>query len=254
VSRVAPTIPGLEPGQPDPAEAGAVANEVVLRVEDTGRGIPPDVVPHIFEPFFTTKEMGRGTGLGLSMVDGIVRQSGGRTEVATGSGGTAMIIRLPLASAMPGPAPVRPSVERPVEGARILLVDDDPVVRAIARRILAHAGFEVLEAADAAQARAHVDAAHRPIDLLVTDIIMPGMRGPELARLLHESEPGLPVLFVSGYAGEDALDGLEPGRVAYLAKPFSIEALLEAVRELLQGRDAGAAEAGAPDRGGVARP
>jgi PAS domain S-box-containing protein len=251
VTRIAPATAGLESA---PAVQGApepTANEVVLRVEDTGSGIDPDVLPHVFEPFFTTKEMGRGTGLGLAMVHGIVRQSGGRIEIDTGSVGTAMVISLPLASAMPSPAPVPASPGRPVEGARILLVDDDAVVRTIARRILGHAGFEVIEAADAAQARAIVDAGSGPLDLLVTDVIMPGMRGPELARLLHETETDLPVLFVSGYAGEDPLEGLGSAHAAFLAKPFAVEELLGAVRGLLLGRGAPRCEGVAPpDRPG----
>ena len=238
VTRVAPATAGLEPSPDAGTTPGASPNEVVLRVEDTGSGIAPEVLPHVFEPFFTTKEMGRGTGMGLSMVHGVVRQSGGRIEIATDTGGTAMIVRLPLASAMPSPTPARVSAERSVDGARILLVDDEPVVRTIARRILGNAGFEVVEAADAAQARAVMEGGG-PFDLLVTDVIMPGMRGPELARLVHESHPDLPVLFVSGFTGEDALEGLEPGRVAFLAKPFAMEQLLEAVRGLLRRRVAG---------------
>jgi two-component system cell cycle sensor histidine kinase/response regulator CckA len=218
-------------------------DEVILSVEDTGAGIAPDAVAHVFEPFYTTKEMGQGAGLGLAMVHGIVRQSGGRIEVATSPAGTAMIIRLPLSHSMTAPGPVvagdaidRHAAVRSVGGARILLVDDDAVVRTIARRALCGGGFEVIEAANAAQARTLLESAAAPVDLLVTDVIMPGMQGPELARLARESQPDLPVLFVSGYAGEGAVAGLEEGHAAFVAKPFAVDVLVDAARALLSDR------------------
>jgi PAS domain S-box-containing protein len=253
-TRVAPSAERPDAAPDGEAVARVAPNEVILSVEDTGPGIAPDSVAHVFEPFYTTKEMGHGAGLGLAKVHGIVRQSGGRIEVATSPGGTAMIIRLPLSQAMPAPAPARTgdaidrdAAGRTVDGARILLVDDDAVVRTIARRALCGGGFEVIEAADAAQARTLLESAAAPVDLLVTDVIMPGMRGPELARLAREAQPDLPVLFVSGYAGEGALAGLEPGHAAFVAKPFAVDELVDAARELLRDRPPRTAASGAHD-------
>ena len=207
-------------------------NEVVLSVSDTGGGIPDDVLPHVFEPFFTTKEVGRGTGLGLAMVHGLVRQSGGRTEIATGPAGTTVSIRLPLAAGHLAPLPSAVDGS-PGDAATVLVVDDDTVVRTIVRRVLQRAGYTVLEAPDAGHARAFADAEDTSFDVVVSDVIMPGMRGPDLVRLLREGRPELPVVFVSGYTADEVAPDMLGERTRFLAKPFAPSDLLAAVEELV---------------------
>ncbi len=211
------------------AEGTAVS--VRLRVEDSGQGISEDVRPHIFEPFFTTKETGQGTGLGLSTVYGIVRQSGGRIEVESQPGaGAAFVIDLPAATSRPtvrGPAAPIPEASGGAE--TVLVVEDEDSVRSLIKRVLSGAGYRVLEAAsgDEAEAGPWRQAA---VDLVVTDVVMRGTSGPELARRLREERSDLPVLLISGYPGNRVdLDA----SFGFLAKPFSKRELLARVRTLL---------------------
>jgi two-component system, cell cycle sensor histidine kinase and response regulator CckA len=210
---------------------------VCLRVTDTGGGIAAENLPHIFEPFFTTKEPGKGTGLGLATVFGIVKQHGGTLKVASDVGrGTTFEILLPIgetavASAHPAVAPTLPRGS----GETVLVVEDEPAVRFLAVRVLRAHGYQVLEAADGHQALRLCAEAHPHLDLLLTDMIMPGgISGPELARRLR-AEAALRVLYMSGYIGGTANLGLEldEGR-NFLQKPFTPMSLLACVRTCLE--------------------
>jgi CheY-like chemotaxis protein len=209
---------------------------VLLAVSDTGTGMTDDVQAHLFEPFFTTKEKGKGTGLGLATVYGIVKQSGGFVAVDSTVGeGTTFRIYLPRVEdavvARPGAAP------GPVAGTEtILIAEDEPAVRAVARQALERHGFTVLEAPSA---EAALDLAERysgPFHLLLTDVVMPGASGPELARRLAPLRPEARVLFMSGYTGEAVVHhGLAAPGIHYIQKPFTPEALAAKVREVLDG-------------------
>jgi PAS domain S-box-containing protein len=223
---------------------------VMLVVADTGCGMPKSVQEHIFEPFFTTKENDKGTGLGLATVYGIVQQSGGAITVHSAvNAGTAFKIYLPRveapATALPVGRPVS-EVERGTE--TILLVEDDPALRGLTHEVLTDAGYRVLQAASGPEAMALVDNYIGRIDLLVTDVVMPRMNGLELARRLDEIRPGLPTLYLSGYApGAVAREGMLDPRRVFMTKPLRPAELTHKVRDLLDtrplppcGRDAGA--------------
>ncbi len=192
---------------------------------------------HIFEPFFTTKEKGKGTGLGLATVYGIVTQSGGfvTAESVAGGGST---FRILLPGLAPGVAVSAPSSEpRSGEGhgETILLVEDEGAVRDLVATALGERGYVILAAADAEEAlrleREHSGA----LDLLITDVVMRGMRGPELAQRIRERRPGIPVLLMSGYP-DDAMsaEGAIEGCTAFLQKPFRVSALGAKVAEVLR--------------------
>jgi len=215
--------PSLSPG--DYAE---------LTVHDTGTGMDEITRARVFEPFFTTKPPPEGTGLGLSMAYGIVRQSGGFITVDSAPGaGTTFRILLPRAGRAPSQATAL------IEGAlpgdrRVLVVDGDDAVRQSTCRVLEGLGCTVTSTATAEAALAAVEGSERTPELLVAALSLPGMAGRELADRLHSSHPQLTVLFLSGYAleGDQSLRTLEDGRVL-LRKPFSVESLSEAVRQLL---------------------
>jgi len=212
---------------PPGAPAGVYA---VVSVVDTGLGIDDAAKPHLFEPFFTTKEVGKGTGLGLASVYGTVRQSEGFVTVDSEVGrGATFSVFLPVAS---GPVASDPGRHRRAAHGdeTILLVEDGEKVRDLAREALELYGYRVLAAAGPDEALALGD--HVPFDLLLTDIVMPQMRGGELARRLEERRPGLKTLFMSGYLGGEALLGKE-GSTPFLQKPFSLDDLAHSVRELL---------------------
>ena len=210
---------------------------VELAVQDTGVGMDPGTVSHIFEPFFTTKGVGRGTGLGLASVYGIVKQSQGYVVAESMPGeGTTMRVLLPLAEEPLAPAD--PAAGGGTGGREtVLVVDDEPIVRAIMVRALRDAGYTVVDAEDASRALARSDGHEGRIDVLITDLVMPGMSGRELAGMLAERHPGLGVLFVSGFPGEEVERRglLESGR-PFLGKPFTPEMLIERVRGVLDVR------------------
>jgi PAS domain S-box-containing protein len=205
---------------------------VTLRVLDTGHGMDAETQARIFEPFFTTKEAGKGTGLGLSMVYGIVRQSDGAILCHSEPGsGTSFSIYLPRAAALVE-TQASAAADSPGGRERILLVEDEAAVREITRELLEASGYTVLVASGAQQALALAAEASCPPDLLLSDIVLPGLSGPQLAERLCASEPGLRVLFISGYAAETLGTHL-PAGVDLLPKPFTRAALLRRVREAL---------------------
>ncbi len=210
---------------------------VMLAVTDTGCGMTEATKARIFEPFFTTKPAGRGTGLGLSTVYGIVKQSGGNIWLySEPNKGTTFKIYLPAVDALPEDIGKAAPVEAGRHGSgTVLVVEDDEQLRRLTHRALAAQGYEVLEAD---RGRSALDIARRhkgPINLLVTDLVMPDTNGPKLAETLRAARPGLRVLFMSGYPEGAILHHgmLEPG-VAYLAKPFTTEAITRKIREVLE--------------------
>jgi PAS domain S-box-containing protein len=213
---------------------------VQLTVADTGSGMDEATRARIFEPFFTTKAVGEGTGLGLAGVYGVIRQSGGAITVESAPGrGTTFRILLPTAEAEAAmPAPSRATAAARGGAETILLVEDETAVRVLSRRLLDDHGYTVLEAADGVSAVRLASEHPGPIELLLTDVVMPSLTGPDVARLIAETRPAIRVLFVSGYVAS-ALESPSFGVGAYLAKPFTAEALLRKVRETLDGPAAG---------------
>ena len=208
---------------------------VALIVRDTGSGMTEETKARLFEPFFTTKPRGQGTGLGLATVYGIVAQSGGSIAVSSQVGeGSTFAIYLPSQEHSAARRTV-PAVAAGTRGGSetVLLAEDEPAVRMLARRILQRSGYTVVEAANSAEAEAR--AASMPlIDLLLTDVMMPGGTGPDLFRRLATTRPSLRVLFMSGYAEKDLFDRAAIDRTApFLEKPFTVEALATKVRTVL---------------------
>jgi len=225
---------------PDEAPPLPPGRYVVLRVTDSGTGMEPQVQARIFEPFFTTKPQGKGTGLGLATVYGIVRQSGGHIDVDSVVGrGTTFRIYLPRAdAAAEAPATAAAAAPPPPPPGRetVLLAEDDPLVRLLARKVLEKAGYTVLVAESGADALALAERHTGAIDLLVTDVVMPEMSGRELMRRLTQRHDRIKVLYVTGYADEAVAHHgvLDPG-TAFLPKPFTPERLTRKLREVLDG-------------------
>lgn len=210
---------------------------VVIAVSDTGTGMSSSVIEKAFDPFFTTKAIGQGTGLGLSMVDGFARQTGGRAVIDSTPGrGTTVSLYLPRhigekASAL---AHVEDTAIRG-QGQHVLLVEDEAMLRSIAREVLEEAGYRVSDCGEAFEALRLIDSGPPP-DLVVTDIGLPGMDGRQLALAIRETLRHVPILFVTGYAWDAFADSPTlPERTAMLSKPFSVHALIDAVADLLGG-------------------
>jgi CheY-like chemotaxis protein len=221
------------------ATAGAAeARHVVLSVADTGQGMTEEVKARIFEPFFTTKEAGKGTGLGLATVEGIVRQSGGHIDVTSAPGkGTTFLVYLPQATDVQSPVRARPSKAEPSRRAgteTVLVVDDDADVRALACQALRGGGYEVLEARGGDEAVRLCEAHAAPIHLVVADVVMPGTTGRGLADQLKSRRPELKVLFISGHPDDELVKQgvLEPG-LDFLPKPFTPATLTAKARAVL---------------------
>jgi PAS domain S-box-containing protein len=220
---------------PDAHSARGTGPHVMVAVRDTGVGMGDDVRSHLFEPFFTTKEPGRGTGLGLATVHGIVNQSSGHLVVESAPGrGSTFRVYLPRVGDQK-PRPVAPVVEGAPGGTEtVLLVEDDDAVRQLNLEVLRAAGYAALEARHAGEALVIAERHSGPIQLLITDVVMPHMSGLELVERMSVVRPGVRVLLVSGYA-DDAV--LRHGRGAenwpFLQKPFPPDALLRKAREVL---------------------
>jgi CheY-like chemotaxis protein len=219
-----------------------------LRVSDTGVGMPPEVLARVFEPFFTTKESGKGTGLGLSTVYGIVHQSRGFVGVKSAPGaGTTFDVFLPRDTALA--ASDSPEGERDgagqAAGEVVLVAEDEAQVRSLIVSRLAARGYAVLSAADGREALQVADRRTDRIDVLVADVVMPRLSGPELARLVRRNHPETAVIFISGYAEEPIFREGVDREAAFLSKPFDVDDLSRLIRSVLDrsGRDTPGGEA-----------
>ena len=213
---------------------------VRLTVADTGLGMDEEVLSHVFDPFFTTKGQGQGTGLGLATLFGIVKQAGGyvwaHSEPGDGSRFDVFIPRVESGGRTTAPATDGAAPRRGGRGETILLVEDEAPVRTLARRVLEKNGYRILEAEDPAAALALVERHDGPIDLLFTDVVMPGMSGGELAERLRATRPDLPTLFTSGYTEDEVVRrGVSAGEAAFMEKPFTPDELLRQIRQVLDG-------------------
>jgi PAS domain S-box-containing protein len=224
----------------DPEESSGevrTGNYVMLEISDSGVGMDENTRRHLFEPFFTTKGPGKGTGLGLAMVYGIVKQSGGVIRVESAPGmGTTVRIYLPRVTGTPGTVPAASPAEAVAScSGTVLLVEDQENVRRYVALVLDGLGYRVLEADCGPQALSVAVACGGSIDLLITDVVMPGMTGPDLARQLRQQVPQIRVLYMSGYTDDIAArHGVTQEGVAYLQKPFGTDALALKVREVLE--------------------
>ncbi|HEX5259551.1 MAG TPA: response regulator [Sphingomicrobium sp.] len=210
-----------------------IADYSALSVTDTGTGIAPNVLGKILEPFFTTKEVGKGTGLGLSTVYGIVKQSGGFIFADSKVGeGTRFVIYLPVhrEEAVRGRTRSPKAKKDELWGSgTVLLVEDEPTVRSVAERALTRHGYKVMTA-DSGEEALEILGRGEPIDLLISDVVMPGMDGPAVVREARKSRPELKILFMSGYAEEQLRKSIDIENVNFLPKPFSVTELAEAAR------------------------
>jgi two-component system cell cycle sensor histidine kinase/response regulator CckA len=225
-------------GWPEAPAQGAA----LIEVSDTGPGIPPEILAQVFEPFFTTKPLGEGTGLGLSTVHGIVAQAGGHIQIVSPPGkGATFRIFLPVwietekELATPKPEVAAKPVPKDLSGVgRILFVEDEQIVRGIAAHLLRQRGYEVLEAEDGEEALAIIEAEEGRFDLLISDVIMPGMDGPSMLKLARPILGNVPVMFISGYAESEFSDLLEAEQnISFLPKPLDIKTLAERVKAQL---------------------
>jgi two-component system cell cycle sensor histidine kinase/response regulator CckA len=223
------------------SEIVPIGDYTALIVEDTGGGIPPEHLGKIWEPFFTTKEQGKGTGLGLSTVYGIVKQSGGfifaESEIGQNGkeGGTRFTIYLPVHHGVvtPAPALAAPPPTAWAGGGTILIVEDEDTVRMVAERALARQGYTIVTARDGEEGLEAVEAGAHQFDLVLSDVVMPSMDGPAMAREIRKIAPDLPVLFMSGYAEEQLRRQIDIENVHFLPKPFSVQQVSDKVAAVL---------------------
>ncbi|SHN60524.1 multi-sensor hybrid histidine kinase [Erythrobacter sanguineus] len=225
------------------SEVLPAADYTVLIVQDTGGGIPPHVLPKLFEPFFTTKEQGKGTGLGLSTAYGIVKQSGGfifADNIADKEGhptGARFTVYLPVHR---GEVPRKRETRTPLvssewsAGGKVLLVEDEDMVRAVAERALARAGYEVTACANGEEGLVAISEKGDGFDIVVSDVVMPGMDGPAMVRAIRAQLPGMPVLFMSGYAEEQLRRDIDIPDMHFIAKPFSVASIGDKVGAVLR--------------------
>jgi two-component system cell cycle sensor histidine kinase/response regulator CckA len=221
---------------------GAQGDQALIEVSDDGPGIPPEVMDKIFDPFFTTKPVGEGTGLGLATVYGIVKQSDGWISVDSkpGEGAAFRIflpVHIPVATVAPAPQPAAPkrTQARDLSGAgRILFVEDEDAVRGVAAKLLRARGYEVIEAASGEEALELAETHAGTIDLMISDVVMPGMQGPDLLKQARIYLGEAPVMFISGYAESEFSDLLEgEANISFLPKPIDIKTLAERVKQEL---------------------
>jgi nitrogen-specific signal transduction histidine kinase len=215
------------------------ASCVMLAISDTGVGMSQDVQSHIFEPFFTTKEAGKGTGLGLATAYGIIKQSGGSITVySEPEHGTTFKICLPRTDQPVDPPAAGPAAAAPSRGTeRVLVVEDDPEVRRLVFEVLRARGYLVRACSSGDEALELTRSGGDGLDLIVADVILPGLSGPEVVRRIAQEIPGLRALFISGYSDEAVLrHGMLEAGMMFLPKPFLPEALAQKVREVLDGK------------------
>jgi CheY-like chemotaxis protein len=224
-------------------ETFAVANRevppsdyVLITVTDQGCGMDKETMAHIFEPFFTTKELGRGTGLGLATVDSIVQQGKGHIAVESEVGvGTTFNVYLPSAAGAASTSRAQKAAGAVQGNGTILLVEDEPALRALAVTSLKKLGYSVLEASSGVQAIVIAHGHLNPIDVVVTDVVMPHMSGPELVEKLQETRQDFAVIFMSGYTDGLALERARIGaELAFLPKPFSTDELAAKIQQVRQ--------------------
>jgi CheY-like chemotaxis protein len=211
---------------------------VALSIKDTGHGMDPGTLAHIFEPFFTTKEVGKGTGLGLATVYGIVMQSGGQIHVDSEPGhGTTFTIYLPRvreAASPPKEAAPAGRIASPSYSKTVLLVEDSDTVRELTRNILELTGYDVLEAGSPEDAIRLCESHEGEIHLLLTDVVMPGMSGRDLSDRLRPGRPAMKVLYMSGYTDEAIVDhGILDAGIHFIPKPFSPASMSQKILEVL---------------------
>jgi CheY-like chemotaxis protein len=209
-----------------------------LTVSDTGTGMDPETLSHVFEPFFTTKELGRGTGLGLATVYGIVKQHGGHVQVRSEAGrGATFQIYLPRLTEAGAARDVAPAAAPSAAGSEtVMVVEDDDAVRRLASSVLAAQGYTILEARSADEALEVASRHTGSLDLVLTDVILPGLNGRELYARLAAHSPGLRALFMSGYSGDVvARHGVLEAGVEFIEKPFAMTTLTRRIREVLDG-------------------
>jgi CheY-like chemotaxis protein len=229
-------ISNVEQPDDDASPPVPAGGHVLLAVTDTGTGMDPETIAQAFDPFFTTKGQSEGTGLGLATVYGIVTQSAGSIRVSSELGhGTTVAIYLPRATV----AAYEPAVgenERSSSGSEtILLVEDDDVIRKLLSELLRSNGYRVITASEGTEALTHAAAYPDPIDLLVTDMVMPGIGGRELSDTLQRSNLSLKTIYISGYTQDEQLyRQAEAGELDFLQKPFSPSALLHTARRVLE--------------------
>ena len=215
--------PGLSPGR-----------YLVIAVSDTGVGMSPELIEKVFDPFFTTKPLGQGTGLGLSMVYGFARQSGGAAAIHSQVGvGTSVKLFLPTTDARPAPMTAVAASAPRGRGERVLVIEDDPAVRMLVREVLEELHYQAVEFADPLAAAPYLASDER-IDLMISDVGLPGMSGRELAETARASRPDLPILFITGYAENAAIRaGFLGANMAMVSKPFSFEDLAAKVSQMI---------------------
>ena len=217
------TRPGISPGR-----------YLMVAVSDTGVGMPADLIEKAFDPFFTTKPLGQGTGLGLSMVYGFVRQSGGQVRIHSEVGlGTSVKLYLPTTQARPAAASIAASPASQGHGERVLVVEDDAAVRMVVREALEELHYDAVEFADPLVAVSYLASGER-IDLMISDVGLPGMNGRELAETARAHRPDLPILFITGYAENAAIrSGFLGANMSMVTKPFSMDELAAKLSQMI---------------------
>jgi CheY-like chemotaxis protein len=208
---------------------------VTLSVEDVGGGMSQDVIDHAFEPFFTTKEKGKGTGLGLATVYGIIKQCQGAIEIESKEGtGTAIKIYLPFVARIPAALPGKTVIKAPGGKETILVVEDEDTIRHLTVRMLKSLGYNVLEARHGGEALLIGERYEKKIDMVLTDVVMPHIGGLELMKRLREVRNDFRVLYTSGFTEDRIIDhGIGSHKVPFLMKPYTRQALSRKIREVL---------------------